>query len=182
MKTILSLLLLLPFFAPCQVTTYYSADASANFGRHIEFTGYSVNLSGNIQLMNNLYLGLATGALQVKPFISHLSFPLTGRVTFFTTQDEEGIAPFGLFEVGKLFYSEDIPGTSGSSAFKGKLAFFTGVGLRFPSQKHTRLFVALGYTGFNYIREQYSPSGALVKSEPDNFRRIAIKVGVMLPK
>src|SRR5205807_838283 len=88
MKTAFLILLLTPAFAFGQVKTYYSGDLSANFGKYLEYTGYSANLSGNIKIFDKLYAGVATGVLKVQPLVDKLAIPLSGRITFFTASDE----------------------------------------------------------------------------------------------
>src|SRR5215218_4375235 len=99
MKKTLLALLLLPMVVLGQSKIYFSADASANFGKFLEHTGFGINLSGNIKLYERLYVGLSTGAVQVKPFVKNMAVPLSGRLTFFTSNQEEGVVPFGLFEL-----------------------------------------------------------------------------------
>lgn len=182
MRTYLLILMLIPTVCTAQTAVYFSGDASANFGRHLEWTGYSANISGSIKLIDKLYAGLATGVLQVKPFINHLSIPLSGRLTFFTSSDETKIAPFGMFEVGKLFYRDDAYGGVANQRMEGKLSFFTGVGFSLPSQKKLHPFFAIGYAGYNYSNNQIDQQNTVIFSRPYHYRRIAIKAGFMLPR
>ncbi|HUC81406.1 MAG TPA: hypothetical protein VMR70_10845 [Flavisolibacter sp.] len=181
MRTFLLLLFLLPFAVIAQVSTYYSGDVSANFGRQLSWTGVGANLSGNIRVVNNLYAGVSTGVLHIRPYVNHLTIPLSARVTFFTS-NEEKFAPFGLFEYGKLFYKEK--GFAGIQDYvmEGKHSFFTGVGVRLPSHHKTYPFFAIGYAGFFYANNQYDHQNTLLVSRPYTFRRIAIRAGIMLPR
>lgn len=182
MRTYLFLLLLVPAVCAAQTSVYFSGDASANFGRHFEWTGFSVNASGNIKLLDKLYVGIATGALQVRPFINHLTIPVSGRATFFTSSDEEKLAPFGLLEFGKLFYREKGYAGVANSTMEGKHSFFAGVGVRLPSHHKTYPFLAIGYTTFYYANNQHDHQNTVMFSRPYEFRRIAIKAGIMLPR
>ena len=181
MRKALLLLFFLPLLCFGQTATYFSGDGSANFGKYLSYTGYSVNLSGNIRLVEKLYGGLSTGVLKVQPFVDKLTVPLSARITFFTASDETQIAPFGLFEVGKLFYSQDNYGNTSSQTMEGRLSFFTGVGVRLTSQQRTHLFFALGYAGYDYDLVSKTGQNATASSRPYNFRRIALKIGLMLP-
>jgi len=181
MKAVVLTLLLLPVWAFAQNNTYFSADGSANFGHYLQYTGYSLNISGNIKMIDNLYIGVATGAVQIQPFVKNLSFPLSGRLTFFTSNSEERVAPFGLFEVGRLFYKEKNFGDLASNTLEGKLSFFTGVGVKLNSEKKVHSFFAIGYSGFYYTNNQYGEVHSVVSSRPYNYRRLSVKVGIMLP-
>ena len=181
MKKILLVLFLLPLFCFGQTASYFSGDGSANFGKYLSYTGYSVNLSGNIQLVERLYGGISTGVLKVQPFVDKLAIPLSARITFFTASDETQIAPFGLFEVGKLFCSQDNYGNTSSQTMEGRLSFFTGVGVKLTSQHRTHLFFALGYAGYNYELVSKTAQNTSSDLRPYNFRRVALKIGLMLP-
>ena len=182
MKNALLLFLLLPVFGYSQKATYYSGDVSANFGKYLSYTGYSANLSGNIKIVDKLYGGVATGVLRVQPFIDKLAVPLSARLTFFTASNEDEIAPFGLFEVGKLFYKQEAYGGISSQSMEGRLSFFTGVGVRLNSQKKTHFFFALGYAGYNYELMTTTSQNATVDLRPYNYRRVTLKIGLMLPQ
>ena len=168
-------------FACAQSKTYFSADASANFGKFLEHTGFGFAISGNIRVYDKLYIGLSTGAVQVKPYIKNIAVPLSGRVTFFTSDQEEGIVPFGLFEAGKLFYKEENFGGSASQTMEGDLTFFAGVGLKIATMKKLHPFFAIGYAGYYYDNNHYTSGNSLDYSLPYDYRRLAIKVGLMLP-
>lgn len=182
MRTIYLLLLLVPTACFAQTAAYFSGDASVNFARRLEWTGYSANVSGNIKVFDKVYAGVSTGVLHVRPYISHLTIPLSARITFFTSSDEEKLAPFGLFEFGKLFYTDK--GFAGIEDYtmEGKYSFFTGVGVRLPSHRETYPFFAIGYTSFYYANNAYNDQNNVVFSRPYTFRRMAIKAGIMLPR
>ena len=182
MKKTLLVLLLVPMLSSAQSKKYFSADASANFGKFLEHTGFGANISGNIKVFERVYVGLSTGVVQVKPFIKNMAVPLSGRLTFFTSNQEEGVAPFGLFELGKLFYKEENFGGSASQTMEGDLSFFAGVGVQLVSNKKLHPFFAIGYAGYYYNNNHYDSENSLDFSKPYNYRRMAIKVGLMLPK
>lgn len=179
-KRLLLFLVFLPALAFAQTRFYSSADAGLYFGKFLEYTGYGGTLSTNIELAPQLYVGVAAGAVQTKPFIVSASYPVLGRVTFFTASDEEKPMPFGLFEAGKLFYQDDnYNGTSGQT-MKGQIEYFTGVGLQLPSRHKTHLFFALGLAGFNY-NLQVSSGGTASYNKPYHYQRFGVRAGIMLP-
>lgn len=180
MKKLVFLLAFFPAIAVAQERFYYSADAGLNFGKFLEYTGYGILASANAKIAPRIYAGLSTGAVQVKPFIKNPAFPLAGRLTFFTSVNEERLAPFGLFEVGKLFYNEEAFGGSSQQTMKGELYFFTGVGVKLVSERRTHVFFALGYSGFNFSNHiSTGPNTAYTNSY--HYQRIAVRAGLMLP-
>jgi len=180
MKPLLTWLLLLPIVAAGQLRTYYSGDLSVHFAKSLEHTGYGIHASGNMQAVDKVFVGLTAGAVQVKPFVSNPAFVLNGRLTFFTSRQEEKLVPFGLFEVGKLFYNEQNFGGQPSQQLEGGLNFFTGVGVRFSAKK-LHPFFSIGYAGFHYNNNTYR-NNAVEFTRPYRFRRMEIKLGLMLPK
>jgi hypothetical protein len=182
MRTYFLALLVLPLSVFGQSKLYFSGDASANFGRHLEWTGYSVNVSGNARLSSKLYAGIATGILQVRPFINHLTVPLSGRLTFFTSSDETAVAPFGMFEYGKLFYRDEGYAGVADYTMEGKNNIFAGVGIRLPSSSRTHSFFAIGYSEFRYDNNQYDHQNTVIVTRPYHFRRVVLKLGLMLSR
>lgn len=181
MRNLLLALLLLPSVTFAQSAAYFSADAGPNFGKSLSATGYSVSLGANARLSDKLYAGIASGILRVQPFVDNLAIPLLGRITFFTSGDEVKLSPFGLFEVGKLLYKQENFGGSGAQKLEGKLSYFAGVGVKLSGSKKTHPFFALGYAGHHFDNNYYATQSSPQSSRPYHFRRMAIRIGLMLP-
>ncbi|HEX8314102.1 MAG TPA: hypothetical protein VF609_03880 [Flavisolibacter sp.] len=182
MKHLLCTLLLLPLFTFAQRNTYFSADGSISLAKGFDNTAYGINLSGNYGLSENLFLGVATGAFKMAPFLNNVSVPLSLRGTFFPFADKDRLVPFGMLEGGKIFYSEESKWQNGTGNMKGKYNLFVGLGTRFPSLKASHGFMAIGYSGFWYQNSLYSREGTLVSQQNFSLKRVTVKLGLMLPR
>lgn len=179
-KNILLTFLLLPTIVRAQSNAYFSGEAAVNFGRALNYTGYGLNVSGNVKLNERFYAGLSAGFVKLNPFTSQLAFPLSGRITFFTSDQQEKIAPFALFEGGKLLYSQKNFAGSPEKTMEGELNFFTGVGIKFITKNELRPFFAIGYAGYYFENKNFS-SGTLAYVTPYRFRRVEVRLGITLP-
>lgn len=181
MKKLLLSLALLPFLSFSQNSRYFSMDGSVYLSRYIQYTGYGMNLSGNIKVTDKIYLGINTGIARIYPFLEKAAVPVSGRLTFFTSNDDEKVAPFGLFEVGYLIYNDKrMKDHVVTGYMRGRHTYFTGVGVKINNDKKRHPYFAVGYSGLHFTNVHLNGDGSLYAKQLYDYRRLSIRAGLML--
>lgn len=178
-KNTICLLCCLPLFALAQRGNL-SADGTASLAKGLDATAFGLQVAGTVAVTPQLEAGLSTGIIKYTSFLKNLTVPLLARVALQSADDGERPVFFWLSEGGGLLYREDDFGGERGRTMRGGYTWFTGIGMKLPSQRSTRAVGTAGFTALHYHSTKGQP-GLPASKTAYSLKRLTLRLGMTIP-